>query len=178
MSVKTSPSGGGRDGETQITSGVTAGDKVLERVVKFTGAPGGAGGGLFGGTGSGGGGFASAAPVASAAAAASAGAVASRRRRRLRRWRRMSRTVDAPIPRRGRRTSAVIELDRVTKVYRTGRHRRAALRGVSLHHRQRRVRRHHRALGIGQVDADAHPRLPRRADRRARSAWPARTSAP
>ncbi|HWE66561.1 MAG TPA: biotin/lipoyl-binding protein [Acidimicrobiales bacterium] len=39
-------------GETQITSGVSSGDKVLERVVTFTGTPGGTGGaGLFGGTG-------------------------------------------------------------------------------------------------------------------------------
>ena len=40
-----------------------------------------------------------------------------------------------------------------------------------------RVRRHHRPVRVGQVDADAHPRLPRRADRRARSASPATTSA-
>ena len=31
-------------------------------------------------------------------------------------------------------------------------------------------------VGLGQVDPDAHPRLPRRADRRASSAWPATTS--
>jgi membrane fusion protein, macrolide-specific efflux system len=41
-------------GETQIISGVSAGDSVVERVVKFTGVPGATrGGGLFGGTGTG-----------------------------------------------------------------------------------------------------------------------------
>jgi macrolide-specific efflux system membrane fusion protein len=44
-------------GETQITSGISSGDKVLERVVTFTGTRGGTGGGgLFGGTGGGTGG--------------------------------------------------------------------------------------------------------------------------
>jgi macrolide-specific efflux system membrane fusion protein len=41
-------------GETQIISGVWAGDSIIERVVKFTGRPGATGGGgLFGGTGTG-----------------------------------------------------------------------------------------------------------------------------
>ena len=41
-------------GETQITTGVSAGDSIIERVVKFTGRPGTTGGaGLFGGTGTG-----------------------------------------------------------------------------------------------------------------------------
>jgi membrane fusion protein, macrolide-specific efflux system len=41
-------------GETQITSGVKSGDQIIERVVKFTGVPGGSrSGGLLGGTGSG-----------------------------------------------------------------------------------------------------------------------------
>jgi hypothetical protein len=57
-------------GETQITSGVSAGDSIVERVVKFTGGAGGTGGaGITGGftrtggggaggfTGGGGGGF-------------------------------------------------------------------------------------------------------------------------
>ena len=35
---------------------------------------------------------------------------------------------------------------------------------MSTAHRHRRVRRDHRAVGLGQVDADAHPRLPRRPD--------------
>ncbi|HEY2213852.1 MAG TPA: biotin/lipoyl-binding protein [Acidimicrobiales bacterium] len=44
-------------GETQITSGIASGDKVLERVVTFTGTRAGTrGGGLFGGTGTGTGG--------------------------------------------------------------------------------------------------------------------------
>ena len=46
-------------GETQITSGVSAGDSIVERVVKFTGGAGGTGGaGITGGfTRTGGGGF-------------------------------------------------------------------------------------------------------------------------
>ncbi len=51
--VKDVTVGPAENGETQITSGVTAGDKVLEREIKFT-APSGAGGGLFGRTGTGG----------------------------------------------------------------------------------------------------------------------------
>ena len=43
--------GAAESGETQITSGVTAGDKVLEQVVSFKAGSGGTGGGLFGGTG-------------------------------------------------------------------------------------------------------------------------------
>ena len=42
--------------------------------------------------------------------------------------------------------------------------RRAPRRDVA--DRTQRVRRHRRAVGVGQVDADAHPRLPRRPDRR------------
>jgi multidrug efflux pump subunit AcrA (membrane-fusion protein) len=43
-------------GETQITSGVAAGDSIVERVVKFTGVPGRTGGtGITGGFGGGGG---------------------------------------------------------------------------------------------------------------------------
>ena len=44
-------------GETQITGGVTAGDQVVERVVKFTGVPGGSRTGGLGGFGGAGGGF-------------------------------------------------------------------------------------------------------------------------
>ena len=40
--------GAAENGETQITSGISAGDKVLEREVTFK-APGGGAGGLFGG---------------------------------------------------------------------------------------------------------------------------------
>jgi len=52
--------GAAQSGETQIVSGVSAGDKVLERVISFRGVGGTTGGGLFGGTGGrfgGGGGF-------------------------------------------------------------------------------------------------------------------------
>jgi multidrug efflux pump subunit AcrA (membrane-fusion protein) len=49
--VKPVTVGAAESGETQITSGVTAGDKVLEQVVSFKAGTGGAGGGLFGGTG-------------------------------------------------------------------------------------------------------------------------------
>ena len=62
--------------------------------------------------------------------------------------------------------SNVIALEQVTKIYRTGTISVAALRGVSLHHRPGRVRGHHRAIGIGQVHPDAHPRLPRYANDR------------
>jgi membrane fusion protein, macrolide-specific efflux system len=45
-------------GETQITSGISSGDSVVERVVKFTGVPGGTRTGGLGGAGfTGGGGF-------------------------------------------------------------------------------------------------------------------------
>ena len=44
---------GAENGETQITSGVTAGDKVLEQEITFK-APGGGGRRLFGGAGTGG----------------------------------------------------------------------------------------------------------------------------
>jgi hypothetical protein len=39
------------NGETQITSGVVSGDSVVERLVKFTGAAGGAKAGGLGGLG-------------------------------------------------------------------------------------------------------------------------------
>jgi putative ABC transport system ATP-binding protein len=113
--------GAAQSGETQITGGVTAGDKVLEREVTFK-APGGGTGSIFGGAGgpgartggggfgrfggggggSGGGGFGGAAP------SSNSGGV----------------TVTPPVP--------VIDLERVTKVYRTGSISVAALRGVSL----------------------------------------------
>jgi membrane fusion protein, macrolide-specific efflux system len=44
-------------GETQITGGVTSGDQVVERVVKFTGVPGGSRTGGLGGFGGAGGGL-------------------------------------------------------------------------------------------------------------------------
>ena len=76
--------GAAENGETQITSGVKTGDKVLEREVTFK-APGGGAGSLFGGgtgttrrfgggPGVGGGGSAAAAAVASPAAGGFGGA--------------------------------------------------------------------------------------------------------
>jgi multidrug efflux pump subunit AcrA (membrane-fusion protein) len=50
--------GDAQAGQTQIVSGVKAGDKVVERIITFRGAPGGAGsGGIFGNGGGGGGRF-------------------------------------------------------------------------------------------------------------------------
>jgi hypothetical protein len=50
--VKAVTVGSAANGETQITSGVVTGDKVLERTISFKGGAGGAGGGgLFGGGG-------------------------------------------------------------------------------------------------------------------------------
>ncbi|HEY6472394.1 MAG TPA: biotin/lipoyl-binding protein [Acidimicrobiales bacterium] len=49
--VKDVTTGAAESGETQITSGVEPGAKVLEKEVKFNAPTGGAGGGLFGGTG-------------------------------------------------------------------------------------------------------------------------------
>jgi len=54
--VKDVTVGAAENGETQITSGVSAGAKVLERQITFK-APGGGAGGIFGGTGTRGGGF-------------------------------------------------------------------------------------------------------------------------
>jgi multidrug efflux pump subunit AcrA (membrane-fusion protein) len=51
--VKDVTVGAAESGETQITSGVSAGTKVLEKQIKFT-APGGGAGGLLGGGGTGG----------------------------------------------------------------------------------------------------------------------------
>ncbi len=48
--VKDVTAGAAQNGETQITGGVTAGDKVLEREVTFR-APGGGAGSIFGGAG-------------------------------------------------------------------------------------------------------------------------------
>ena len=55
--VKNVTTGAAENGETQITSGVEPGAKVLEREVKFNAPTGGGGGGLFGGTGGTKGGF-------------------------------------------------------------------------------------------------------------------------
>ena len=58
---------------------------------------------------------------------------------------------------------ALIELDHIVKTYDLGLSKVPALRDVHFSHRAGRVRRHRRAVGLGQVDADEHPRLPRRA---------------
>jgi hypothetical protein len=50
--VKDVTVGAAENGETQITGGVSAGDKVLERQITFK-APNGTTGGLFGGAGGG-----------------------------------------------------------------------------------------------------------------------------
>ena len=145
--------GAAASGETQITGGLKAGDVVIERVVKFNGTdrrrqpqplrwqrnrnPH-----RWSGTG----GF-PAAGAASPAVAASPAAEAA------------SQGAAADM-------DPVIELEDVTKVYRTGTIAVAALRGVSLHDRPRRVRVDHGSVGIGQVDFDAHPGLPGRTDER------------
>jgi macrolide-specific efflux system membrane fusion protein len=49
--VSTVTTGEALSGETQITSGLKAGDKIVERVVKFNGTAGGGGRSLFGGSG-------------------------------------------------------------------------------------------------------------------------------
>ena len=88
-------------------------------------------------------------------------------------WRR--RSGPASSRRRSGRDRAVtlIELVGVGKTYATGAHRgRGAARGSTLRIERRRVRRDRRPVGLGQVDADAHPRLPRR--RRRAGTLPAR----
>ena len=79
--VKDVTVGAAENGETQITGGVTAGDKVLEREVTFR-APGGGAGGLFGGAG---------ARRPGTGAASDASAAAAARRLRWRRCRRLRR---------------------------------------------------------------------------------------
>ena len=63
--------------------------------------------------------------------------------------------------------AALIELHDITKTYQMGDVEVHALRGVSLTIERRRVRRDHGRLGLGQVDAHEHPRLPRPARRAA-----------
>ena len=120
--------GAAENGETQIISGVSAGDKVLEREVTFR-APGGATGSLFGGNGAVPESAASPASVAAEAASPSAAAAGSRRTAA---GRRMTLTPPAGVPPVALARDTVIDLERVTKVYRTGSIAVAALRGVSL----------------------------------------------
>ncbi len=121
--VKDVTVGAAETGETQVT-GVSAGAKVLEREVTFK-APGGGAGGILGGGGTGtrtfpgggaGGGF---------------GGAGGARWWLLRRCRRMT-TPPMGTPPVETDPEAVIELERITKVYRTGSISVAALRGVSL----------------------------------------------
>ena len=127
--VKDVTVGAAENGETQVTGGVSAGDKVLEKEITFK-APGGGAGSLFGGAGgatrTGGASAASVAasggsPAAAVAFGGTGGTAAV--------------AADDPhsptaAPRAGGTT--VIDLERVTKVYRTGTISVAALRGVSL----------------------------------------------
>ena len=64
-------------------------------------------------------------------------------------------------------TMSLIETVDLWKTYVMGAEEVHALRGVSIQHRARRVRRHHGAVGLGQVDADEPDRLSRHADARA-----------
>ena len=52
----------------------------------------------------------------------------------------------------------------LVKTYQVGDVAVRALRGVSARYRGRRIRRRRRAVGLGQVDVHAHPRLPRSSD--------------
>ena len=69
--------------------------------------------------------------------------------------------------------NGIVDVEAVTKVYKLGDVEVHALRGVDARDRQRRVRRDHGLVGLGQVDADEHPRLPRQADDAATSSSPA-----
>ena len=123
-------------GETQITSGVSAGDSIVERVVKFTGTAGPAVP-VPGSPAASPGAVASEESGGAGGGAASPGVVV-RRRWRLRRSRRMSSprdpdTAQLAVPSRpAAGAETVIEFDTVTKVYRTGTIAVAALRGISL----------------------------------------------
>ncbi len=61
---------------------------------------------------------------------------------------------------------AIIDMQGIRKVYDTGAIQVEALKGVDLKVERGRVRRHRRALRLGQVDAAQPGRLPRHADRR------------
>ncbi len=174
--VKDVTVGAAESGETQILSGISAGDKVLEREVKFN-APsggagglfgggtggrlgGGAGGGFFGGGGGGGGGFGG----AGGGGFGGGGAVSDR-------WRRWVTTATHDTPPQGIPAVAALDEDgdragagdeglshRVHLGCRAARHHHE--------HHARRVRGHHRTFRLGQVDPHAHLGLPRRPDLR------------
>ena len=65
----------------------------------------------------------------------------------------------------------VIAMETIRKVYDTGKVKVEALKGIDLAVGRRRVRRHRRAVGLGQVHADEPHRLPRHADRTASTGW-------
>ena len=71
--------------------------------------------------------------------------------------------------RRSQDGAPLLDLAGVSKTYLTGEVTIHALAGVDLSISTRRVRRDHGPVGIGQVDADAHPRLPRHPHRRERT---------
>ena len=70
----------------------------------------------------------------------------------------------------------LISVRDLTKVYLLGETEVRALNGVSVDIARGRVRRRDGAVGLGQVDVHEPGRLPRRADRRAATGSPARTS--
>ncbi len=126
--VKDVTVGAAEAGETQITSGISSGAKVLERQITFQ-APGGGTGGLLGGTGGtrtfpggagGGGGFFGGGGGGGFTGGGGAGGVG------------MQQITTPPMGTPLVGGDTVIDLERVTKVYRTGSISVAALRGVSL----------------------------------------------
>ena len=157
--------GAASGGNTQITSGLKAGQKVYVTEVSFHGGLGTRGGsGLFGGGGAGfTGGGGSGAGKASAGAGASAdtpddtgsspgsGPLDD-----------TAQVQVEPTGRHPRIRPAVIEVEDVRKTYANGTLEVEALRGVSFDIQTRRVRGHHGPVRLGQVHPDAHPRLPRR----------------
>ena len=142
-------------GQTEITSGLKEGEQVVvtlpaalggfSRTGSGGGGSGGGGSGGFGGGGSGGG------------AGGTGGS---------------TRTGGSGGSSRSRRSSSSID---VGKIYQTGELEVAALRDVSLRIDEGEFVAIIGPVGLGQVDADAHPRLPRRADERACSGSPATT---
>ena len=102
--VKPVTVGPAQSGETQITSGVTAGDKVVEQVISFRDGPGGTGGGLFGGTGGRFGGARWCRPLRQAGGFPAGGfGGGGGRRPRSTSAAADDRTMTTPLPRRGRR---------------------------------------------------------------------------
>ena len=148
-------------GETQITSGLASGDSVVERVITFKGVPGGTSrtGGLGGFTRGGGTGFTGGggSPVAQAAGSPVA-AEDSVEQGDDDATRAFVRRPDTPTPGGSQfghcarpRHQGVSQRDYLG--------RRTARRVTD--DRRGRVRGHRGAVGFGEIDPDAHPRLPR-----------------